>query len=189
LNVEHGDISVSNLMFDPETKRGILNDFDLSIITAPDASYSPNRGRTGTMPFISTEQLIDGWTGNIKREYRHELESFCWVLYWICRCFSDQKETIPPNCQRWLTNDPHNCLANRTSDVLFWSGIPLPSPDYERFMRLSRKMCVFWVNLYTRDNKHDNLHLLDEVEARHAIQKIIHESGVQLPPGLEMSFW
>jgi len=66
-------------MINPTTKRGVLNDWDLSY-------YRPLSGckghvaageRTGTLPFMPLDLLSDeAWKGNVQRLYRHDLEGF-----------------------------------------------------------------------------------------------------------------
>ena len=82
--VVHNDISVSNLMYDKDNEdRGILNDFDLAHL-----SREPRPSGTvctGTMPFMALDFLTeDAWDCKVPRLYRHDCESFAWVLLWIC---------------------------------------------------------------------------------------------------------
>jgi hypothetical protein len=36
---------------------------------------------TGTIPFMAIDLLTkDAWSGHIERQYRHDCESFAWVL-------------------------------------------------------------------------------------------------------------
>jgi hypothetical protein len=59
---------------------GILNDFDL----ATWVGYSTtNYDRTGTLPFIAMDLLNGGLDDRVPRLYRHDLESFSWVLAYI----------------------------------------------------------------------------------------------------------
>ncbi|KAF8877383.1 hypothetical protein BD779DRAFT_1475263 [Infundibulicybe gibba] len=97
--VRHCDISVSNLMYDKISKRGILNDFDLALLRA--RRLPSGTERTGTMPFMALDLLEEpAWKGEVRREYRHDAESFAWVLLWICCTYKDGKElpTRPLQC-------------------------------------------------------------------------------------------
>jgi hypothetical protein len=75
--IEHNDISVKNLMYDETNKRGVLNDL---------AHWTTQRRptgteRTGTRPFMALDLLTDeAWDGKVERLYRHDCESFVWVL-------------------------------------------------------------------------------------------------------------
>ncbi|KAF8881760.1 hypothetical protein BD779DRAFT_995636 [Infundibulicybe gibba] len=97
--IRHCDISVSNLMYDKVHDRGILNDFDLAQLRG----RLPPSGteRTGTMPFMALD-LLRGpatWHGHVEREYRHDAESFAWVLFWICCGYQDGVE--PHTRRNW----------------------------------------------------------------------------------------
>ncbi|KAF9647703.1 hypothetical protein BDM02DRAFT_3270005 [Thelephora ganbajun] len=82
--IHHGDISYNNLMYDVPGKTGdpvgIINDFDLA--TWVDHSTT-NNDRTGTIPFMAIDLLDGGLDDCIPRLYRHDMESFVWVLAFI----------------------------------------------------------------------------------------------------------
>ena len=87
-HVERGDPSVDNMMYDPESKCGVLTDFDLSL-REPRVSGTD---RTGTVPFMAIDLLTDEyWEGTIKRYYHHELESFIWVIVFVFLLYQDGK--------------------------------------------------------------------------------------------------
>ncbi|KAG1869228.1 hypothetical protein C8R48DRAFT_570851, partial [Suillus tomentosus] len=85
--VHHRDVSPNNLMGYRLRGRfmGVLHDFDLSSITE---SLSWIRGspkgfeRRGTVPFMALNLLMPG-AGRVEHVYRHDAESFIWVLTWI----------------------------------------------------------------------------------------------------------
>lgn len=59
---------------------GIVNDFDLaSWVDHP----TSNKDRTGTIPFMAIDLLDGGLDCCIPRLYRHDIESFCWVLAYV----------------------------------------------------------------------------------------------------------
>jgi len=85
MGVAHGDISFNNLMYDKRNGRGILNDFDLASIMEPGDKSPKQTGhrRTVILSFMAMKLLSpDGLRGDIPRLYRHEFESFVWVLLW-----------------------------------------------------------------------------------------------------------
>ncbi|KAF8881740.1 hypothetical protein BD779DRAFT_1788133 [Infundibulicybe gibba] len=98
--IRHYDISVSNLMYDEVHGRGILNDFDLAQLRGPPQSGTE---RTGTMPFMALE-LLKGH-GRVRRQYRHDAESFAWVLLWICCSYKYGKEVHPRPLQALIQNN------------------------------------------------------------------------------------
>ncbi|KAJ7592390.1 hypothetical protein C8J56DRAFT_745552, partial [Mycena floridula] len=117
LGLYHGDISVSNLMYDMRNKKGILNDWDLSTYLA--GTVNPKflgRDRTASMPFMALGLLDEeGWDGKIRRLYRHDLESFAWVLLWICVSFLNGDEKRPGPLEHFVTKNNVECLAQKTS--------------------------------------------------------------------------
>ncbi|KAJ7592564.1 hypothetical protein C8J56DRAFT_778892, partial [Mycena floridula] len=145
LGLYHGDISVSNLMYDMSTKKGILNDWDLS--TTADAA-SPNfvgRDRTASMPFMALDLLSErGWKGEIKRLYRHDLESFIWVLLWICVRFENGDERRPAPLEDFITAQPINCQANKLNRIV---GKLTPASDFMFCWLSVVRMVNYWQTL------------------------------------------
>ncbi|KAJ7935470.1 hypothetical protein B0H13DRAFT_2467320, partial [Mycena leptocephala] len=93
--VLHRDISDGNVMFDEETMKGFLIDWDYAEFTsnglknfqswfedrAKDVNYLDSlKELTGTYPFMAIE-LLD--KANTRHEVHHDLESFYWLLTWI----------------------------------------------------------------------------------------------------------
>ena len=71
---------------------GVLNDFDLASIMEPGATSPPMTGirRTGTPIFISVDLLSDeALSVGVPRVYRHDLESFAWILLYASICVKD----------------------------------------------------------------------------------------------------
>jgi hypothetical protein len=107
--IEHNDISVSNLMYDKRNNNaGILNDFDLALV---DGEPRPSgTERTGTMPFMALELLTeDAWAGKVERLYRHDCESFVWVLLWICSRYDNGAEIDNPPFDDFITSNFLQC--------------------------------------------------------------------------------
>ena len=77
----HRDISPNNIIItNPETAngfKGMLIDLDLAKVR--DSGPSGARHQTGTMQFMAVEVLR-----KIDHTYRHDLESFFYVLLWMC---------------------------------------------------------------------------------------------------------
>ncbi|KAH8743883.1 serine/threonine-protein kinase Sgk2 [Diaporthe sp. PMI_573] len=80
-NILHRDISSNNIIItEPETAdgfKGMLIDLDLAKVK--DSSPSGARHQTGTMQFMAVEVLR-----TTDHTYRHDLESFFYVLLWMC---------------------------------------------------------------------------------------------------------
>lgn len=73
----HRDISVGNLMVGKDS-RGFLIDLDLAIEEQRIAA-SGAKGKTGTRAFMAIGALLGE-----QHSFMHDLESFFWVLFWIC---------------------------------------------------------------------------------------------------------
>ncbi|QRV90408.1 hypothetical protein RhiJN_18426 [Ceratobasidium sp. AG-Ba] len=101
--VHHRDLSLSNLMVRVINGvcYGTLNDFDLSHITELDLDINEH---TATLPFLAMDLLCNGyWAGNIDVKYRHDWESFVWIIYWLARCSESATGLAPPDLQTWKT--------------------------------------------------------------------------------------
>ncbi|KAA1478354.1 hypothetical protein DENSPDRAFT_743249, partial [Dentipellis sp. KUC8613] len=82
--VLHRDLSLANIMFRRDKKKhpsGILNDWDLGEVVSanPEDYIATSRHSTGTLPFMAMELLSEEPPVHI---YRHDLESFFWILMW-----------------------------------------------------------------------------------------------------------
>jgi len=86
---------------------GVLNDFDLAIISE---TRSSNTERTGTMPFMALD-VLEGIANSDPRPhlYRYDAESFLWVAVWVCGTFEHGKERKNPPFKDWTQGDAHNC--------------------------------------------------------------------------------
>jgi len=92
--IHHGDISVNNLMYDTSATNGpvgMVNDFDLA--TWVDHSTT-NNDRTGTIPFMTIDMLDGEFDDHVPRLYRHDMESFIWVLAYITVAKIEYKDRI-----------------------------------------------------------------------------------------------
>ncbi|KAI0904635.1 serine/threonine-protein kinase Sgk2 [Ustulina deusta] len=80
-NILHRDISSNNIIItEPETAdgfKGMLIDLDLAKVR--DSGPSGAQHQTGTMQFMAVEVLR-----TVDHTYRHDLESFFYVLLWMC---------------------------------------------------------------------------------------------------------
>ena len=81
----HRDISINNLMIndnydpnDPDSSPSFLIDLDLATKVGREKA-SGAQGRTGTRAFMAIGVLEDE-----PHSFMHDLESFFWVLFWIC---------------------------------------------------------------------------------------------------------
>ncbi|KAG1796386.1 uncharacterized protein HD556DRAFT_298771 [Suillus plorans] len=116
--VHHRDVSPDNLMGYRLRGRfmGVLNDFDLSSIKESLSSIQGSpKGfeRTGTVPFMALNLLMPG-AGRVEHVYRHDAESFIWVLTWICLRYKKGKLLRKRRpLDEWLTTDAMGCFYKK----------------------------------------------------------------------------
>jgi hypothetical protein len=97
----------------------VLNDFDLSSrkqIMSSTKVAPRGLERTGTVPFMAMELLtLDAIAGNVEHVYRHDAESFIWVLTWMCLRYEGGKlrEKDRP-LDGWLAVDAVSCAKEKT---------------------------------------------------------------------------
>ncbi|KAG1897795.1 uncharacterized protein F5891DRAFT_505686 [Suillus fuscotomentosus] len=141
--VHHRDISPNNLM--GYRLRGrfitVLNDFDLSSIE--DLLSSIQGGpkgfeRTGTVPFMALDLLKpEAIAGQVEHVYRHDAESFIWVLAWICLRYRKGKLLRKGRpLDEWLTVDAMGCLKEK-SCFLTMLGTVRPTGSHEKSFKVA----------------------------------------------------
>ena len=154
--IRHGDISLTNLLYDLCTGKpvGILNDFDLA--TWVDHSTT-NHDRTGTIPFMAIDLLKDGLDRRTPRLYRHDIESFSWVLAFVTVAHIEYKDrTIKISSRKgvhtWFQDrDQDQREAHILSKTFFHSkygkaqGVTAPYSDY---INTIRQITRYWSNFH-----------------------------------------
>ncbi|POW09947.1 hypothetical protein PSTT_06393 [Puccinia striiformis] len=100
----HRDISINNLMFanetdDPDQKSFVI-DLDMAI-AYPIQNHEDLKARTGTKFFMSSNLLLKGHP----HSFIDDIESFFWVLIWICIHDCNDKSTFI-NKSDWNQQDP-----------------------------------------------------------------------------------
>lgn len=100
----HHDISINNLMVEKDNEaKGVLIDLDLAVLVIggkSDEQRCPGFG--GTLPFLSVDLLAD--PPPRYHMYRHDLESFFFVLGWILVRFDEEgTEVEPDRLVEWYT--------------------------------------------------------------------------------------
>ncbi|PKY06361.1 hypothetical protein P168DRAFT_279806 [Aspergillus campestris IBT 28561] len=110
----HGDISPSNLLINEETNYpypSFLIGLDLSHREQPSLSPSTTEPRertrkTGTRPFTAIGLLL-----NEQPSFHHDLESFFWVLFWICIHHNGTDQNFQPTMFNLWDDDSDSHLA------------------------------------------------------------------------------
>lgn len=115
VNILHRDISINNLMINTDRSNpsllGFLIDLDHAIEISRESSGAA--GRTGTRAFMSI-----GILAGEPHTFMDDLESFFWVLYWICIHFeSSDLERVVYAFEEWNYRRPDE-LAIYKSGVI-----------------------------------------------------------------------
>ena len=156
--IHHGDISFNNLMYDTSAINGpvgILNDFDLAIWV--DHSTT-NNDRTGTIPFMAID-VLDGELGDrVPRLYRHDMESFVWVLAYITVAkieYKDRSIKISPfgGVEAWFKDDDQadrkaHISSKRLLQLEYGGDMQPVSGRYHRYIDIVQRMIWYWFNFH-----------------------------------------
>ncbi|PLB43857.1 hypothetical protein P170DRAFT_418244 [Aspergillus steynii IBT 23096] len=145
--VLQGDISTGNLIINEEHNgswSAFLIDMDLAIRERRDQA-SGARGKTGTRAFMAIGLLLGE-----KHSFWHDLESFFWVLFWICIHYDGPGKDIGPTDFDCWNYDDDQKLANSKK------GIVADETDFEQTARKYftpyYQSLVPWVNRLRRVN-------------------------------------
>ncbi|KAG2355780.1 hypothetical protein BDR07DRAFT_1425211 [Suillus spraguei] len=155
-NVHHRDVSPSNLMvYKTSDGRyiGVLNDFDLS-----STRDSPlGQERTGTIPFMAVELLTEeAIKGDIKHMYRHDAESFIWVLTWVSLRYREgQLLRQGRPLDRWLKVDAIGCRKEKNDFLNTGQYSSTPSPSHRRSWRVVQSSFEARDSFYNMKRKAD----------------------------------
>jgi hypothetical protein len=109
----HQDISEGNLLVRRRGDDifGVLNDWDLSFLEGDSTDVGE---RTATIPFLALDLLNDSyWDGKLEVLYRHDLESFIWILVWALFCYDKGEMISPLPLRDWLTGDHKECYRQK----------------------------------------------------------------------------
>jgi len=106
---------------------GVLNDYDLSSLA--NALGPQGNERTGTVPFMALDLLTErGQRGQVEHLYRHDLESFVWVLPWVVLRYRDGKLlTSDRPLDEWATKDALTVREKKTAFLKDFATLVKPS--------------------------------------------------------------
>ncbi|KAI1370748.1 hypothetical protein F4677DRAFT_464937 [Hypoxylon crocopeplum] len=96
----HRDISINNLLINEDERNpswpGFLIDLDLAIKEQREGA-SGAKGKTGTRAFMAIGVLRGD-----QHSFKHDLESFFWVLFWICIHYDGPgNDKVVPKFDKW----------------------------------------------------------------------------------------
>lgn len=141
----HRDISINNLMMNEDDNPSwpsFLIDLDFAIKELRDGA-SGARGKTGTRAFIAIGVLLGE-----RHSFMHDLESFFWILFWICIHYNGPNESrVVPEFDEW--NDVNmKKLAESKKGVICDEGDSLKIT--EEYFTSSYQTLMPWVNRLRR---------------------------------------
>ena len=170
--VEHNDIIVTNLMYDRHNEdRGILNDYDLAHLSGRERPSGFER--MGTMPFMALDLLTEeAWRGKIERRYRHDCESFTWVLLWICCRYNNGKEISNPPLGDFITNDYTWCFGEKCAIYGTSAANITPTDSYQQFWTAAVSLVLLFLK-QRGDRQQKTLHKMPIVEP--TIDEVVQE--------------
>jgi len=156
--VHHGDISLNNLMYDvcAETGKptGIVNDFDLATwVDHP----TTNNDRTGTIPFMAIDLLNGGLDNRVPRLYRHDLESFIWVLAYVTVAYKEYTDhniklsSLRGDCAWFKDRDEADRKAHISSKRFFHLEHGDEQPvfrSYRDYAGVVKQMIRYWADFH-----------------------------------------
>jgi len=108
----HRDISVNNLMINEDvgnpSHRAFVIDLDLAV-KAQREGASGARGKTGTRAFMAIGALLGQ-----DHSFMHDLESFFWVLFWICIHYDGpDSEVGPTEFESWNYESDNKLVGSK----------------------------------------------------------------------------
>ncbi|KAM0360990.1 hypothetical protein ACHAPK_011824, partial [Fusarium culmorum] len=112
----HRDISINNLMINEDDDNpswpAFVIDLDLAIKESREAA-SGAKGKTGTRAFMAIGALLGE-----QHSFMHDLESFFWVLFWICIHYDGQgKETGPTEFECWNYESDNKLVRSKVGTI------------------------------------------------------------------------
>ncbi|KAG5638901.1 hypothetical protein H0H81_008961 [Sphagnurus paluster] len=125
----HRDVSENNLMFKDAqdgTVKGVVNDWDMAghVGSDDEVPLSTSKHRTGTIPFMARDLLVDENETPPPHLYRHDLESFFYILVWAAFHYDftnkERDVAIHPKIRPW---DAPELSYARTAKVALFAAV------------------------------------------------------------------
>ena len=136
---------------------GIVNDFDLATwVDHP----TTNNDRTGTIPFMAIDLLDGGLDRRIPRLYRHDLESFIWVLAYITVTYKEYTDhnikLSSPGVGAWFKDrDEEDRKAHIASKRFFHLEYGKRQPIFEfcrDYAGVVKQMIRYWADFHDTED-------------------------------------
>ena len=126
---------------------GVLNDYDLA---SWNKFPTTNSDRTGTVPFMALELLRGGLEQRIPRLYRHDAESFVWVLTYLTTITIEYnghsvKISRPPDLDPWFKDDFRTHHTSKQAFDRKYGREPLIPGHHVRYPTTVRRLMAYWI--------------------------------------------
>ena len=142
-------------MYNPETKQGVLNNWDLAQKSKPNRKPS-TKDKTGTMPFLALDLLNkEAFCGLVLCRYCYNAKSFNWCLIYIFVCMDKDNKghigTINPHpLLEWFTDITTSFYSKTTLSMneTLWQ-----SPLYQGISYLVVELYSYWMDWFNSQSK------------------------------------
>ncbi|VCU38802.1 Bgt-20478 [Blumeria graminis f. sp. tritici] len=120
----HGDISEGNIILSRHNEEGategILIDLDMSSLIESRRKMDEVIAITGSMKYMALELLwnISENKFTLPQNYRHDLESFFYVLIVGCMCYGRDSKSEPAHLKQRLTESARSNYESKQSDII-----------------------------------------------------------------------
>ncbi|KAI1169293.1 serine/threonine-protein kinase Sgk2 [Nemania serpens] len=144
-NILHRDISSNNIIItDPETADGFKGMLiDLNLAKVRDSDPGGAQHQTGTMQFMAVEVLR-----TVDHTYRHDLESFFYVLLWMCarQSWSNgfASEERPPGeslLREWAIGNFKDIARTKEGDMII-NGLERIIGEFPEALNTVKPLCL-----------------------------------------------
>ena len=173
--IEHGDISIRNLMFDPVTERGVLT-FDLARWSTKNRKPSAE-DNTGTLPFLALDLLTDDpFEGRMRRFYQHDAESFAWCLIYLYLRMGEDHHGQIKTLDHCLTHWFQDFTTCRDSKITLNDEGSLDySPLHQNIRPLVLALFGYWMGRYHDQGKNTDSKEALSTEAKLSVRRKVPE--------------
>ncbi|KAI0641065.1 hypothetical protein C8Q79DRAFT_930332 [Trametes meyenii] len=118
-SIHHQDLSLNNLTYRDRggTNYAVLDNWDLAIDAETLQTYISSE-KMGTVPFMAIDLLPkEEVCGQVRHLYRHDLESFFYILVWLLFCYEDRRRLnpLPERFAAWTQGNPMACHDSKVA--------------------------------------------------------------------------